>query len=204
MKKVIVLWIWSLLIPILAYSQLIEDLEYISPFNDDVSAVKKNGEWGFINGKGDIVVDFRDDLYASKTEAGNYPIFMNGRCKIFKEKNGIKYFGYIDKTGRTIIEPKFLNATNFIDGKGIVLELEKETAGKNKVLGKNVVYYRYFEVLIDTDGEKLYYLDKKGINVLLDKKFLPIPPQIRSKFISKNLIATIDEHHRWVINKIDY
>ena len=203
MKKVIILWLWSLLIPILAYPQLIENLEYVSPFNDDVSAVKKNGEWGFINREGDVVIAFRDDLFTSKTKEGNYPVFMNGRCKIVKEKNGITYFGYIDKTGKTIVEPQFLNATNFIDGKGIVLKLEKETAGENRVLGKNVVYYRYYEVVIDIDGEKLYYLNKKGTNVLLDEKFLQIPPQIRSKFISKNLIATINEQQRWVINRID-
>ena len=139
MKKAIILIIAMLLIPVLSFAQILENLDYISSFNDEVAAIKKDGQWAFINKEGNIVVNFRTDLIASKNDDGNYPIFNNDRCIIVIEKNGISYFGYIDKTGTVVIEPKFLNATNFIDNKAIVLELAKQVAGKNEIFNKNIV-----------------------------------------------------------------
>lgn len=203
MKSVIILFITVLFIPIFGYSQSIENLEYISSFNDGVSAIKKDGQWAFINREGTIVVPFRSDLFITKSKEGNYPIFNNDRCLIVKEKNGITYFGYIDKLGKTIIDPQFLNATNFHNNVAIVLKLVKEDIGRNEILGKNIVYYRSYEVTIDKIGRIENYIDPKGINVVLDKKFLKTPPQIKSKLISENLVATLNGVKNWVIKKIN-
>ena len=206
MKKAIILFIAVLLIPVFGFAQNIENIEnmeYIAPFNDEVAAIKKDGQWAFINAEGNIVVNFRNDLVSTKTNDGNYPVFNNGRCIIAKEKNGISYFGYIDKTGKTVIEPKFLNATNFNDNKAIALELIKEEAGKNPILDKNIVYHNYFEVTIDLNGDILNYLNPKGVNVTLDEKFLSKPPTINAKFISKYLVSFKTNDNKFDIIKID-
>ena len=203
MKKAIILFIAVLLIPVFYFAQNIENMEYISSFNDEVAAIKKDGQWAFINAEGNIIVNFRNDLISTKTNDGSYPVFNNGRCIIVKEKNGISYFGYIDKTGKTVIEPRFLNATNFIDNKAIALELIKQEAGKNPILDKNIVYHKYFEVTIDSNGKILDYLNPKGVNITLDKKFLSKPPTINSKFISKHLVAFKTNDNKLDIIKIE-
>jgi len=202
MKKVIFMFALLVLIPVSSFGQIIEDIDYISSFNDGVSAIKKNNEWAFINKDGDIVVSFRNDLVTTKSLDGDYPIFKNGRCLIVNEKDGISYFGYIDTYGKTVIEPQFLNAKNFNNNVAIVLELTKKIIGKNVALDKNVVYYRYFEVTIDTDGNVKNYLNQKGVNVVLDKKFLSAPPEFTSKQISDNLVGIKNENGKWTLKKI--
>ena len=199
MKKAL---ITLLLIPVFALAQTNEALDFIAPFNDGVAAIKKDNSWGFINNKGAIIIDFRDDLVLTETDYGSYPVFKNNRCLISEKKDGILYFGYIDKTGKKVIQTKFLNALNFNDNETIALELIKEELGENDVLGKKVVNYRYYEVIIDTNGAIKSYLNPEGINIVLDKDFLKNPPKITSKRISDDLVATPNEDNKWVIKSI--
>ncbi len=197
MKKLLII---LLIIPVIAYAQTTEQLDFIAPFSDDVAAVKKGDSWGFINEKGAIVINFRDDLVLTEVDGYKYPVFKNNRCLIYESKNGITYFGYIDKTGKTVIAPKFLNASNFNNNKAIVLDISKEKLGTNNLLGKNVVNYRYYEVIIDTNGNIEHYLNPQGTHIVLDKKFLKTtPPEITSKRISDNLYAVISENEKWKI-----
>ena len=202
MKKVIILLVAVLLIPTFGNSQTIENLDYISPFHEGVSAIKKNNQWAFINKEGDIVINFRDDLVTTKSDDGNFPIFKSGRCLIVNSKEGISYFGYINNSGETVVEPRFLNATNFNNKTAIALELTKEEIGKNTALGKNMVNYKYFEVTIDVDGNVKNYLNPKGVTVVLDKKFLREPPKFMSMEISENLVAIKNEKGKWTIKKM--
>lgn len=190
----------AVLIPFLMKGQVVDNLQSIAPFEDGIAAVQSEGKWGFINKKGDLIVDFRNDI--AITKKAKYPEFSNDRCLIIKEKKDIKYYGYINSKGETVIEPKFLNATNFKNNKAIALELVEEVLGKNDPLGKRVVSYSYFEVVIDTDGKVLEYLtDSKHIN--LSKKYLIKPPKITSKFISDNLVAILKKDNSWSIKKLD-
>lgn len=199
MKKAIILLIAILATPILSFTQSIDNLEYISPFHEGLAAIKKDGQWAFINTEGDIVVDFRNDLVFTKSNDRYYPIFSDGRCLMEQKKEDISYFGYIDTLGKIIIEPQFLNATNFSNGKAIALKLDKEIVAKNRALGKDVVYYKYFEVTIDTTGVIEDYLTQKGVNIVLDKDYLRKPPQITSKQIGENLYAIKRKNNTWSI-----
>ena len=203
MKKAVIIFLAVLLIPIFVISQTIDNLDYISSFNDGVSAIKKDNQWAFINKEGDIVVKFRDDLVTTKSDDGNYPIFKNGRCLIVNNKDGISYFGYINNSGQTVIEPQFLNALNFDNNLAMVLKLNKEIIGRNTALDKNVVYYRYFEVTIDTNGNVMDYLTQEGINIVLDKKFMPSPPEFSTRLISDNLLAVKNKKRKWTIKNIN-
>lgn len=196
LKKVLVI---LLLIPFFSFSQTAEELDFVAPFSDGVAAIKKANSWGFINDKGAIVINFRNDLVLTQFGDSNYPIFKNNRCLISEKKDGITYFGYIDKTGKTVIAPKFLNASNFKNNEAIALELIKNELGENEILGKNIVYYRYFNVTIDSDGNIKNYLNPKGVNVVLDKKYLRKPPKITSKKIYDNIYAVFNENKKWTI-----
>ncbi|MEP3836737.1 MAG: WG repeat-containing protein [Algibacter sp.] len=199
MKKVKFILLILLVTPILVLAQSLENLNYISPYHNGYAAIQKDNQWAFINKEGAIVVNFRSDLVETTVGDVNYPIFSDERCLIKDLKEGISYFGYIDTSGKTVIKPQFLNATNFSDGNAIVLELVKKTVGKNEALVKNIVYYRYFEVTIDIKGEIIDYLTPKGENVVLDNEFLSDPPKIRSKQISKNVFAIKEKNNRWTI-----
>ena len=201
MKKAILLLAF---IPLFGFTQSIENLDYVSPFHDDVAAIQKNGEWAFINQKGDIVMNYRSDLVTTTSDGKTYPIFVNNRCLITKEEAGVTYFGYIDKTGATVIKPQFLNATNFKNNVAIALNVVKENSGKNNILGKSVVSYRYYEVTIDTNGEVKDYLSPDdGISVVLEKKYLSKPPKISSKHLGDQLVVTKGENGKWTVKKVN-
>jgi|31_taG_2_1085359.scaffolds.fasta_scaffold00238_9 hypothetical protein len=202
MKNSIIIFIAVVLIPFFGISQTIEDLDYVSSFNNGVAAIKKNNQWAFINKAGDIVIDYRNDLVETEFVDGSYPIFQDGRCLIVTEKDGISYFGYINTLGKTVIKPRFLNATNFNNNLATALELDKEIIGRNPVLDKNIVYYKYYEVTINTDGIIKDYLTQKGVNIVLDKKFLRKPPKFAAKQISDNLVIIKNEKGKWAIKKI--
>ncbi|MBO6607497.1 WG repeat-containing protein [Psychroserpens sp.] len=186
-------------IPILGIAQPIENLEFISPFKDGVAAVKSNDTWGFINEKGQLIIDFRRDLVATTFEDGQYPAFMNERCLIEMNKEGISYYGYINKSGEVIVEPQYLNATNYDNGLAIVLELIKVKVGENTALGKTIAYDKYLEAIINVDGNIVQYVSPKRVNVILDKDYLKGPPKIKSKRISDYLYAYLNEDRTWTV-----
>ncbi len=198
MKKIIVLFI---LIPFLGFSQITDKLDYISPYNKGLSAIKKENQWAFINLQGNIVIAFRNDLVLTEIDNKKYPIFINERCLISEKKEGISYFGYIDTSGKTVIEPQFLNATNFDKEFAIVIELYKEILGKNNILNKQTVRYESTEVLINKSGVIKYNLtEPKGLP--LSRNFISKPPKIFSKIIAKNLFSTSGKDNKIIIKKI--
>jgi hypothetical protein len=108
-------------------------------FNEGLAATKMNGKYGYIDAKGNWVIKpqfdftymFSDGLamvrvgkqYAWIDKKGNQVIapqdfdevamgFTEGRLAV--KKNG--KWGYIDRTGKMIVEPKFKKATKFEGG----------------------------------------------------------------------------------------
>ena len=198
MKKIMILFI---LIPFLGFSQIKDKLDYISPYNEGFSAVKKGNQWAFINLKGNIVIDFRDNLVLTETNNKKYPVFINERCLISEKKDGISYFGYIDTSGTTIIEPQFLNATNFDEEFAIAIELYKEILGKNNILNKQTVRYESTEVIINKSGIIIRKLtEPKGL--ALSRNYINKPPKISSKIIAENLFSALGKDNKIIIKKI--
>ena len=191
MKKLLITLV---LIPFIGIAQTFENLDYISPFSNGVAAIKKGNEWGFIDQDGKIIIDYRNDLILSKTDNETYPIFNNERCLIAHWKEEILYYGYIDKTGKTVITPQFLNATNFEYDKTLVLKVEKETIGYNDIFNKSVVSYHYFEVVIDKQGKTIEYLTQLAIHVAPKDKNDKNPPVITSNFVSDDLVLIQAKH----------
>jgi hypothetical protein len=84
----------------------------------------------------------------------------------------------------------------------LVLKVLTQTVGENDILKKPVVYHNYFEVIIDSNGTIIEYLNPKGINVVLDKEFLKKPPKITSRFISDNIVTIMNENKKWIIKSL--
>lgn len=193
MKNLIILVI-CFFIHSFGYAQIITGIDEISPFHDDLAAIKKGDQWAFINKKGITVIDFRNDLVSSESEGVTkaYPMFSDGRCIHRKLIDGVYHYGYIDKKGKIIIAPQYLNATNFKSGYAVVIDLEKVVVGRNELLGKDVVSNTLKEYIIDISGGKIKYLDNAR-NYVKPKNNKP--PVFYSKIIAPHLISvkTTDE-----------
>ena len=201
MKKLMFVCIAILCVPFIAVGQNLDNIDFISPFNDGICSIKKGNAWAFIDAQGSFIIDFREDLVPTKIGEDYYPIFRDNRCLVSQKIDGIAYFGYIDKLGKTVIKPEFLNATNFDDGLAIVLKLNKEKLGENEVLGKPVVSYSYTEVIINPKGEIIEYLTDP-IHISLTAKNFRTPPLITSKLISGNLVSVVDKNNKMSIKRI--
>lgn len=191
-----------LIIPILGIGQTIENIDFVSPFHDGLSAVKKGNSWAFIDQNGSIIIDFRQDLVKTKTDKGYYPLFSNGKCIIAQKKDDILLYGFIDKKGNISIEPQFLNVLNFQSDKALALIVHKETIGFNDIFKKDVVNYHYFEVVIDENGNSLDHLTQLALHISPKYSKSKEPPVITSKFISDNLIAVKSDENKWNLRKI--
>jgi len=200
MKRATILVFLFILLPSIVFTQTIDNIDYISPESEGLIAIKKGNQWGFIDNQGEVVIDFRNDVVLTKTGNNSYPIYKNNRCLIAIKKEGVNYFGYIDKSGKTVIEAQFLNASNFNNNVALAIKLLKDELGENEYLKKPIIKNRTIEVIINTDGKSLHYLTKSK-NVMLRKDHLKTPPPITTKLLSDKLYA-IKENKKWTIKNI--
>ena len=211
MKKAIVLFVISMLISSISYSQKLENLDQISPFHDGLAAVKKGNQWAFIDNVGQKTIDFRNDLVVGKKcemlcctngPQITYPFFRDGLALVSETKDGITHYGFINKSGEIAIEPNLINAAHFSEGKAIVQKYYKQNLGKNDVLGKNMISYSYNEVVINTIGEVIMHLSGP-FNLLYSKEKLKTPPAISSRLMNNNLVAIRSKNDTWEVRTIN-
>lgn len=201
MKRLLICSILAL-VPMVSFSQMLTDIDYVSPFHENLAAIKKDNTWGFIDRNGDLVIDFRNDLVIAAMDGMDYPFFNSGRCLIKEIRDGIAYFGYIDTTGKPVLKPQFLNATPFNDGIAVIIKLYKNVLGQNDVLDKAMIKYSYNELAIKPNGETAHYLSEKPTHITLSRDFMNGPPEIKSKFLTKSLIAVKDNNNKWSLKKV--
>ncbi len=185
------------------FGQDLSNLDFISPLHDGLSAIKKDSKWAFINEQGDLVIDFRDDLVTATDYGYTYPLFQNDRALVKTVIKGITFFGYIDRTGKMVIEPQYLNATPFFNGVALVHALTEAIPGHNDLLGKRIVYYRYYEALIDGNGIVVQNLMDDPKPITLDKEYLRKPPALTHRLIGQHLLATMNKDKSWNVQKIE-
>ena len=75
---------------------------------DPIFVIAANGKYGYINGRGELLVD---------TIYDNAKGFSEGLCAV--KKDGL--WGYVDKTGTVVIQPEYVDATSFSNGTADVL-----------------------------------------------------------------------------------
>ena len=188
-------------------AQIIRGVDEVTPYHEDLAAIKKGNQWAFINKEGLKVIDFRDDLVSTIDEhfldekgisSVSYPLFKEGRCLIKKIIDGVYYYGYIDNNGKEIIAPQYVNATNFMNGYAIIIKFATIVLGENEALDKRVVSYKLEEYVIDTSGKLIKYLDNARNSIPSNLKN-NIPPEFESKFIAPHLIAVKSKDQKWDI-----
>ncbi|RAV28911.1 WG repeat-containing protein [Sinomicrobium soli] len=189
--------IWALLLwGISPYAQHISDITKIGRCSEGLISVEKDGKWGFVDTEGTLVINFRDDIVAKE----NSPFYSEGLCRISEVRNGIVFYGYMDRTGQTVIPAQFLNATPFHNGFAIAIVTSKNIRGKNEYLNMDIVVNEFDEVVINTQGEIVTYLrELKGI-LLSGKRYEQ--PRIASEMLSNHLVAIKNEDGKWSIHKI--
>lgn len=188
-------------------AQIIRGVDEVTPYHEDLAAIKKENQWAFINKEGLKVIDFRDDLVSTIDEhfldekgisSVSYPLFKEGRCLIKKIIDRVYYYGYIDNNGKEIIAPQYVNATNFMNGYAIIIKFATIVLGENEALDKRVVSYKLEEYVIDTSGKLIKYLDNARNSIPSNLKN-NIPPEFESKFIAPHLIAVKTKDQKWDI-----
>jgi len=184
----------------LLFSQVLKDVDAIFPFHENLAAVKKGNEWAFINRDGEKVIDFRSDMVFGKSTKKNssYPMFVEGKCLIKKEVKDEYRYGYIDTLGNTIIEPQYLNATNFSKGYAMIIKPDVTTMGSNNVLGKKMLYSKLEEYIIDSSGKIIKFLDNSRAYIPSKTKEAP---KFKSKLIAPNIVAIKTKSGKWNIEK---
>jgi hypothetical protein len=204
--KPLIIFISLLIFYSSGFSQILTNVDFITPFHDGLAAVKKNTQWGFMNEQGKMVIHFRDDLVSSEQEntliapsgvSQKYPFFSEGKCLIKSKIDGVYYYGFIDNTGKEVIAPQFLNATNFKDGFAIIIKFETKIMGENKVLNKRMVSYKLEEYIIDVSGNILKYLDNARNITPSNLGSNEPPPIFESKFIAPHIIAVKNKDQKW-------
>lgn len=207
MKKYLLIIGVSLSFMFSGYSQGLKDLDEVTPYHENLAAIRKGDKWAFINEVGAVSIDFRSDIVSdlSNNYPSNdprkkieYPHFSNDRCLVKTVKEGVSYFGYINKQGDVVINREYVNATPFVNGYAMVLKVEKEFLGTNNLLAKNVVSYSYDEVLIDVDGKVVMHLEGPK-HLILSKEKLRKPPAINSYFLTENLLVVKNDNKKWEI-----
>lgn len=199
MKKLCI-FLLGIMVCIPASAQLLKDLDHVSKFNEGHAAIKKDDSWAFINKKGDIVIDFRDDLVATEQKESefNAPVFSNGRALIKRTEDKITYFGFIDQKGKKVIQSEYVNATPFKNGFALVMHYNKEVVGQNKLLGKDVVSYEIAEYVIDVNGKALTPM-LNARNFVPEKFKSGKSPSFTAKFIGERLVAVYTEGNKWEV-----
>ncbi|SKB67531.1 WG containing repeat-containing protein [Salegentibacter salinarum] len=196
-------------IPVVLLAQESDEFDFVSNQEEGYSAVRQGVNWSFLNSSGELVFDFRNDLISNEDPrtgiigvAGmQYPQLKDERAIIKEQKDGVNYYGFINSEGKTIIEPEFLNVSNFHNGKALALKLEEERLGENALLGKNVISYKYDVVLINKKGDILKYLEGP-FPVSVSKQKLREAPQINAKWLGKNVLTVKGPNKKWRVHKI--
>ncbi len=184
--------------PLVGFTQVLSNIDEVIQINEDLIAIRNGNQWGFINEEGLLVIDYRDDFVLNNDETKSYPFFKDGRCLI-RKLVGIEYlYGFIDTAGNEIIEPQYLNASNFYNGYTIISKLLKEKIGFNEVLKKDIISSKVEEFIIDIHGEVVLYLENP-INYIPPTVVSKIPPKLHSKFIAPHLVAVMKKDEKWDI-----
>ena len=157
------------------YSTYYDSQDESTRFSEGLIAIESGGLWGFMNKKGEIVIDVK---YYVPQEAR---YFSEGLVAIKDYRN----YGYMDAKGNFVIQPQFKDARAFNEGLAAVQDKKTDKWGYIDKTGKYVIPPQFSSALDFNDGiacvytEKkteygidyeLYYIDKNGKTLLKDKR----------------------------------
>lgn len=136
------------------------ELQQINDFSEGLASAKKDGKWGFIDKKGNVVIDF---IYEY---AGN---FLEGLASVKKDGKA----GYINAKGEVIVDFIYSSTYAFSNGYGVIKEgiyygaVDKE----GNVVIEPTKYYNVSSLTNDlfvVDGDKGYDIINKSGEIIVD------------------------------------
>lgn len=145
MKKIISLTL-LFLFTIISNAQTIIVCDEAGNFGEGLASFKLDEKWGFINTKGEVVIQPK---YSNPFEQ---PKFSNGLCGLIDPAT--KKWGYLDKTGNAAIPFTLYNCTPFYD------EVTVNYAGgdpQNKLLARWRIINKKGEILLETSPNDYTY-----------------------------------------------
>lgn len=208
MKKFIITAFIMLMLPNVFHSQTVKNIDEIAPFSEGLAAVRQGNQWGFINEEGQMVIDFRNDIYWNKDadtskkdiSGVKYPMFNEGRCLITKiVEDGVPVYGFIDTKGNVVLEPQLLNVYPFKDGFTTAVLFEKSMKGKNE-FNLDIYEFKFHDVMLDTSGEIIEFFNRR-YNIQMTKRRYQMPA-IGVKQLSAGLVAVYTQDQGWEVRKI--
>ncbi len=205
-------------LPLLAGAQSIQeinrptlgDLDEVTRFHEGLAAVRMGSEWGFIDEEGLLAIKFRDDLVwqrnpnpeALGVNSIPYPRFSDGLCPVMVSgDDGIPLYGFINTQGQIVIEPEFLNVSEFQNGRAVGIYYKKTFRGKNN-FQLNIYDHTFTEVVLNQAGEMIWPLEERQ-NILMDARRYQTP-EIQARIFENGLIAVKTDRARWEIRKLDF
>ncbi|WP_420601113.1 WG repeat-containing protein [Flagellimonas sp.] len=192
--------------PIVAQEKL-EGLDEIMGYNEGLAAVRKGTQWGFINEKGELAIDFRGDIVWNKDADSRdkgllgirYPSFENGMCPVQKLEDEIPIYGFINKQGELVVDYQFLNVSSFTNGYATGVYFNKVLRGTNEFKLK-IYDFKFHDVLIDSKGKIIEFFDRR-YNIQMTKKRYKMPA-LHVKYLSNDRVAIFIEGKGWEIRKV--
>ncbi|ADV42656.1 WG repeat-containing protein [Bacteroides helcogenes] len=133
---------------------------YDSDVDYSLMPVKQGDKWGFINAKGEYMINPQFD---------NVSCFADGLAKVRADGKA----GFIDKSGKYVISPQYSGATDFYEDRAWVVKPMGapeliDTKGRSLFTLKQARYvYNYSEglAIVEDDNERGWVIDKDGKKV---------------------------------------
>ena len=129
-------------------------------FSDGLAAVQRNGNIGFIDHQGNVIIDFRFPYHGNPLSAF---VFDDGHCVVANTEGKC---GVIDKTGAWLIQPEyeFVNAIKeyaIVTKSGVTMQVSYDGKVLNSFVLDSVheLCYREEERFENREGE-IQYVDK--------------------------------------------
>lgn len=199
---------------------------YATAFREDLALVKttgENGKWGYIDesGKFEINATYKDatvfqeglawvvlengapsainkngEIIFTLKEAEDVSLFSEDLAAFSKIDSTNTIWGFVDKSGKQVINPQFTNVGSFHDGKCAVQNKEGKWGYIDKS-GKIIINHQFDSALKFKDGKAIVNLDEKDGVIDEDGKYI-INPQFKSAFADEdNYLIYQDEKWGW-------
>ncbi|MFA6598439.1 MAG: WG repeat-containing protein [Ignavibacteriaceae bacterium] len=140
-RQFLVLSAMLLLFSISSFPQKTIIFDEVGEFNEGLAPVKKDHLWGFIDTKGNVVIQpqFSERMLYT-------PVFIDTLCLVVDPKTGKT--GYINKTGQLVIPFQFTSASNF--NNGYAFNYEPGSAANSKIQARCRLINTEGKVIVET------------------------------------------------------
>jgi hypothetical protein len=116
------------------------------------------------------------------------------------DEEQIPVYGFIDKSGKVVIEPEYLNATEFENGYAVAILFTKSFRGENR-FQLRIYDHKFSEVILNTSGEIMRLIEQRN-NIQMSPRRYTLP-ELRTRILAPELLAVKGEANTWDIRKVE-